>query len=170
MANLSEILAGNEGGKFYIPIATNDSEGIAKFYETHFTVIDGEVRIEQEYFRSLFAEFLDAKVEEVTRDRIRAEFNNLLLLTDDFGGYGVALGLLRANEREEEPELITYTVLPFPSLEHLENVVKSLQNQFETKLTEYKQQIDGELLSYKNEIDKALGSYINDVDVLIGGD
>lgn len=41
----------------YVPLASNTIPGIASFYRNHFTVINGEVKINQSYIRSLFDEY-----------------------------------------------------------------------------------------------------------------
>ena len=63
--NIREMLSPK--GSNYIPVATSQNLGIAKFYEEHFDVVDGKVTIKQQYFKSIFEEYV-ANVKDVVID------------------------------------------------------------------------------------------------------
>lgn len=76
MVNIREVLSNQES--LYIPIATNIQKGIAKFYNDHFDVIDGEVRIKQSYFRNLLTN-------EVNTMRLTSEYESDKLVQNLYG-------------------------------------------------------------------------------------
>lgn len=72
MSNITEILVGGR----YLPIASTEVKGLASFYDSHFDVIDGQVRIKQGYFKSLYEQYSTGVVRTLS---LQATYSNSTL-------------------------------------------------------------------------------------------
>lgn len=104
--NIREMLSPK--GSNYIPVATSQNLGIAKFYDEHFDVVDGKVTIKQQYFKSLFEEYV-ANVKDVVIDTSGVKE---LKLTGKYADSEITYKLYTGDDEEISSASVT---IPFSS-------------------------------------------------------